>query len=298
MNILISGARGFIGSALVPELQKSGHTVTTLSRSPGEESRLGVTAFAWDPLSQTPPPESLAGADAVIYLSGETVAQRWTDDAKEKIHDSRVVGTRHLVEGIANATKRPKALICSSATGYYGDRGEEELTEESTPGESFLAGVCQAWEREADQAAGLGLRVVKIRTGMVLGSDGGALKRMITAFRTKMGGKLASGKQWMSWIHLSDLVALYEFAAANQVSGVLNGTSPHPVRNEEFTEALGEALNEPSKIAVPEFALKMMFGEMAEVMLASQKVFPIATERAGFTFRFPDILAALQDAVH
>jgi uncharacterized protein (TIGR01777 family) len=241
--------------------------------------------------------ESLEGIDAVMHLAGESVAHKWTEDVKKRIHDSRVLGMRHLNEAIAQFDRRPKVLVCSSATGFYGDRGEEELTERSAPGTGFLAGVCQEWEREADKASDLGLRVVKIRTGMVLGNGGGALARLTAAFRSKMGGKLGSGKQWMSWIHIADLAELYRFAAEREVSGVFNGTAPHPVRNEDFTHELGEALDAPTKVTVPEFALKMMFGEMSEVMLASQRVLPQATEAAGFAFRFPEVGPALKDAV-
>jgi hypothetical protein len=297
MNIIVGGGRGFIGSHLVPALIAGGHSVTVWSRTPQEENRPGVGAFYWNPMDGPPPLESLEGIDAVINLAGESVAHKWTDEVKKKIHDSRVLGTRHLIAAVAALSHRPKVLVSSSATGYYGDRGEEELTEDSAPGASFLAGVCREWESEAESASALGLRVVKIRTGMVVGSGGGALTRLTTAFRTKMGGKLGTGKQWMAWIHVADLAALFQFAVEREVSGVFNGTAPNPVRNEAFTEALGEALDAPTKVTVPEFALKMLFGEMSEVMLASQRVLPKATEGAGFAFRFPEIGPALEDAV-
>jgi uncharacterized protein (TIGR01777 family) len=286
MKIMISGGRGFIGSHLVTALQQAGHTVSVWSRT---------ADVVWDPVAGVPPAESLVGVDAVINLAGEPVAHRWTDDSKKKIRDSRVLGTRHLVQGLQGTAV--KVLVNSSATGYYGDRGEEELTEQSAPGASFLSGVCTEWEAEADEAAKLGIRVVKVRTGMVLGAGGGALARLVTAFKTKMGGKLGSGTQWMPWIHMADLTGIFRFAAEGDVSGVLNGTAPNAVRNEAFTEALGEAMGEPAKMTIPEFALKMMFGEMSEVMLASQRVAPEATLASGYQFQFSEVGAAVRDAL-
>ena len=297
MNILVTGGRGFLGSFLVPDLIAAGHSVAVLSRTPAEEKRLQVEAFHWDPIQGPPPAESLVNADVIIHLAGEGVAHKWSDELKKKIRDSRVIGTRNLIDGISLLSVKPKALICSSATGYYGDRGEEALTETSLPGDTFLSEVCVDWEREADSASALGVRVVKIRTGMVLASEGGALARLISAFKTKMGGKLGSGKQWMSWIHIADIVGLYRFAAEHDVAGVLNGTSPNPVRNETFTEVLAAELDQPAKLSIPEFALKMLFGEMSEVMLASQRVIPEATLNAGYAFAFPEIAPALQDCV-
>jgi uncharacterized protein (TIGR01777 family) len=296
MKIIISGARGFIGSHLVPALQSAGHDVAIWSRTPSDSKYAGVDAHQWDPVAGPPPVESLEGVDAVIHLAGESVAHKWTPELKRRIRESRVTGTRNLVESLSRAATKPQVLVCSSATGYYGDRGEEELTEASAPGTGFLPEVCTAWEQEADQAASLGIRVTKIRTGMVLGHGGGALARLVGAFKTKMGGKLASGKQWMSWIHMADLVGLYRYAVEHDIHGAFNGTSPHPVRNEAFTEALGEAIHEPSKVTIPEFALKMMFGEMSEVMLASQRVFPEATLKAGYGYCFSDLWDALRDA--
>jgi uncharacterized protein (TIGR01777 family) len=297
MNIIVSGGRGFIGSHLVPALIAGGHSVTVWSRTPQEEKRPGVGAYYWSAAEAPPPLESLEGIDAVVHLAGESVAHKWTDEVKKKIHESRVLGTRHLNEALAKLSVKPKVLVCAAATGYYGDRADEELTEESAPGTGFLAGVCQDWEHEADGASALGLRVVKLRTGMVLAHGGGALARLTHAFRTKMGGKLGSGKQWMPWVHMADLVALYQLALDSEIAGVFNATSPNPVRNEDFTHALGDAMGEPTKVTVPEFALKMLFGEMSEVLLASQRVLPKATEAAGFTFRYPEIADTLRDTV-
>jgi len=297
MNIIISGGRGFIGTQMVPALIAAGHVVTVWSRTPQEEKRAGVGAYYWNPVEGPPQPESLEKIDVVIHMAGESVAQKWNPEVKARIRESRVIGTRNLVAGIEKMLDRPKALVCSSATGFYGDRDDEVLTEESAPGSGFLSDVCQEWEKEADQAAQLGLRVVKIRTGMVVGAGGGAVNRLIPTFKAKMGGKLGSGKQWMPWIHMRDIVGIYQFAAERDVFGVLNGTAPNPVRNEEFTEAFGSALEEPWKLQVPEFALKMMFGEMADVVLSSQRVLPEATLAAGYQFRFTDIHAALNDVL-
>ena len=297
MRIIISGASGFIGNHLVPALQQAGHEVAIWSRTPAEARFNSVTAYKWEPVGGPPSLESLEGRDAVIHLAGESVAHKWTPEAKQRIRESRVLGTRNLVEAIAKCAKGPKVLVSASATGYYGDRGEEELTETSALGKSFLSEVCEEWEQEAAKAVPLGVRVVSIRTGMVLGPGGGALARLVNAFKTKMGGKLGSGKQWMPWIHIADAIELYRYALENGLTGVYNGTSPYPVRNETFTEALGDALHEPSKISVPEFALKMMFGEMSEVMLASQRVLPERTQQSGFEYRFPEISPALRDVV-
>ncbi len=297
MKIIISGGRGFLGSPMVRELGQAGHSVSIWSRDRTEEQRAGVRSYFWDPPAGLPSPESLENVDVVIHLAGESVAHKWTDEVKKKIRESRVIGTRNLVSALASMSVKPKALVCSSATGYYGERGDEDLTEASAPGRGFLAEVCQEWEAEADIATALGVRVVKIRTGMVLGHGGGALARLVSAFKTKMGGKLGSGKQWMSWIHLDDIAGLYRFAAEQPVAGVLNGTTPVPIRNEEFTEILAATLDQPAKLSIPEFALKMMFGEMAEVMLASQRVLPKATEAAGFPYRYPGLAEALREAV-
>lgn len=275
MNISISGASGFIGRHLMKSLAQAGHSLRALSR-------------------HTPPAESLREADAIIHLAGEPVAQRWTAAAKQRILDSRVVGTRNLVEALAALPRRPEALICASAIGYYGSRGDEVLTESSAPGSGFLPEVCVAWEREALAAEAFGIRVVRVRTGVVLDANGGALVRMLPPFRMGLGGRLGSGRQWMSWIHLEDLAALFQFAVESQVRGPLNAVAPNPVTNSDFTRELAHALRRPAVFPVPEFALKMLFGEMADVLLASQRVAPAAAEAAGFRFRFPQLAPALE----
>ena len=236
---------------------------------------------------------SLDGVDAVIHLAGEPIAQRWNDDVKRKIRESRTTGTRNLVQALSTARRRPAVLVCGSAIGYYGSRGEEILTESSAPGSGFMADVCVAWEKEADLAESLGIRLVKLRTGMVLGANGGALAKMIPPFKAGMGGKLGHGDQWISWVHLDDLVGIVQHALENPVHGPVNGTSPNPVTNADFTKALGHALSRPAVVPIPAFTLKFMFGEMSEVMLASQRVLPKAAETSGYTFRYPDVEPAL-----
>jgi uncharacterized protein (TIGR01777 family) len=271
MTISISGASGFIGRHLLKSLATAGHSPRALSRH-----------------------ASPAESDVVIHLAGEPVAQRWTAEAKRRIRESRVAGTRNLVEALAALPRRPEALICASAIGYYGSRGDEILTESSAPGSGFLPEVCVAWEREAQAAEAFGMRVVRVRTGIVLDAHGGALVRMLPPFRMGVGGRLGSGQQWMSWIHLEDLAALFQFAVESHVRGPLNAVAPHAVTNSDFTRELARALRRPAMFPVPEFALRLLFGEMAEVLLASQRVAPAAAEAAGFRFRFPQLAQALE----
>lgn len=274
MNITISGASGFIGSRLQTAL--AGHTIRTVGHRTG----------GWDPAA-------LRDADAVIHLAGEPVAQRWTAAAKQRILESRVQGTRRLVEILAGLPKRPQTLVCSSAIGYYGARGDEILTESSTPGKGFLAEVCIAWEKEARAAEALGTRVVMVRTGLVLDPKGGALQRMLPAFRMGAGGRIGSGRQWMSWIHIQDLVSLMSFALDHPLRGPVNGVAPEPVTNSDFTRGLAAALRRPAIFPMPSAVLQLLFGEMSEMLLASQRVLPREAESAGFSFRYPTLTAAL-----
>jgi uncharacterized protein (TIGR01777 family) len=295
VNITLTGASGLIGRRLLKNLGAAGHGLRVLSRHAGTNLPPGVGISAWDPMSGPPPAEALSNADVVIHLAGEPVAQRWTDAVKGRIRESRVTGTRNLVQGLAALRVKPKALICSSATGYYGGRGDELLREPSTPGAGFLPEVCVAWEREAQAAEALGMRVVRVRTGIVLDPRGGALRQMLPPFRMGAGGRLGDGKQWMSWIHLADLAALFQFAVENPVNGVLNGVAPNPVSNATFTRELANALHRPAIFPVPAFALKLLFGEMSDILLASQRVIPAAAVGLAFQFRFPDLPGALAD---
>jgi len=295
VKIVISGASGLIGRRLLKNLSAAGHSIHVLSRHAGTNLPPGVKLSTWDPVKNQPPEESLRDAAAVIHLAGEPVAQRWTARTRQLIRESRVMGTRNLVQAIEKLPGKPEALICASAIGYYGSRGDEVLTETSAPASSYLAEVCQAWETEAQAAEALGVRVVRVRIGLVLDARGGALKRMLPPFRMGVGGKLGSGKQWMSWIHLEDLAAIFQFALDHPVRGAFNGVAPYPLSNSEFTRALGQAVHRPAIFPVPAFALKALFGEMSEILLASQRVAPAAVEAAGFRFRFPQLDAALRD---
>jgi uncharacterized protein (TIGR01777 family) len=295
MKCIVSGGTGFIGRHVVDRLLKDSHYVGVWSRKPGLDQRTAVATHSWDPLAGDPPLESLNGMDCVIHLAGENVAQRWTPEVKRRIHDSRVVGTQRIVDTIERVMHKPKIFICASAIGIYGDRGDEVLTEESVPGTGFLADTCRAWEAEADRARRFGMRVVKVRIGFVLGKEGGALKKMVPAFRAFAGGKLGSGKQWMPWIHVEDLAEIFAYAVGNEISGVWNATGPNPVRNSEFTTELAGALGRPALFPVPAAALKLAFGEFAQHMIDSARVVPKALSDAGFRFRHPELGAALRD---
>lgn len=297
MNITITGASGFIGRRLMKLLCANGHTLHVLSRHAGTNLPPNVRLSVWDALAGPPPEASLRDAEAVIHLAGEPVGQRWTPEAKRRIRQSRVQGTRSLVEALGKLTHRPRALISASAIGYYGSRGDEILTEASAPGSGFLPEVCLAWEGEAIAAEQLGMRVVRLRTGVVLERHGGALARMLPPFRMGAGGRLGSGRQWMSWIHLDDLCEMFCFATEQQVRGVMNGVAPYPVTNADFTRGLASALKRPAIFPVPSFALRIMFGEMAEMLLGSQRISPKGAEEAGFRFRYPQLAAALADTL-
>jgi len=282
VNVTITGASGFLGTRLTQRLQEAKHTVRAVSRKSMESGQ-----FADD----------LASADAVVHLAGEPVAQRWTEAVKKRIYDSRVEGTRHLVNVLSKQSQRPRVLVCASAVGYYGSRGDQILTEASSPGADFLARVVVGWEEAAQLAESLGLRVVRLRFGMVLG-QGGALARLLPPFRFGLGGRLGSGHQWMAWIHIEDAVNLILFALDYAaVRGAVNATAPHPVTNEEFTGRLAIELHRPAILPIPVFALKLAFGEMSEVLLASQRVLPTVAKSAGFRFQYPDLQGALANVI-
>ncbi len=295
MKITISGASGFIGRRLLKVLGSEGHTLQVLSRHAGTNMPGNVKVWAWDPAKGEPPADALRDTDAVIHLAGEPVAQRWTEEAKQRIRESRVAGTRNLVQALGRLGKPPAALICASAIGYYGSRGDEILTEQSAAGSGYLPEVCVAWESEAAKAESLGMRVVRVRTGLVLDGRGGALQKMLPPFRMGVGGKLGDGKQWMAWIHLEDLVGIFRLGLESRVSGPLNGVAPHPAINADFTKALAAAVHRPAIFPVPSVALRLLFGEMSGVLLASQRVIPKAAEEAGYKFQFPELRAALGD---
>jgi uncharacterized protein (TIGR01777 family) len=280
MRITITGASGLIGTRLTRALQERGDEVTPLSLRRDKD----LTA-------------KLAGRDAVVHLAGENVAQRWTDDARARIEDSRVQGTRRLVAAIEEADPRPQALISASAVGYYGIHGDERLDEDAPPGDDFLAQVCLAWEREAQQAERLGLRVVRVRTGVLLDKDGGALAKMLLPFKLGAGGPVAGGRQYMPWIHIDDVVGIYVAAIDHDWSGPVNATAPDPVTNREFGKALGRALKRPAVAPIPAFAIKALYGQMAQIVTEGQRAVPTRTLALGYEFRYRDLDAALRDAV-
>lgn len=295
MNVTITGATGLIGRRVAKIALASNHRVYALGRRSVAGLPPGAQTAVWDALAGPPPGEALDGADAVVHLAGEPVAQRWTAEAKQRILDSRVLGTRRLVEALAAREPRPAVLVSASAVGYYGSRGDEILTEPTAPGSGFLAEVCQAWEAEADRAAEWGIRVVKLRIGVVLAEGGGALARMVPVFRAFLGGRVGSGRQWMPWIHLEDLAALVLHLVTHPVSGAVNAVSPNPATNAAFTRALAAALGRPALLPAPGFLLRAVFGEMAEVLLSSQRVLPEAARRSGFIHHYPELDGALKN---
>jgi hypothetical protein len=296
--VLVSGATGFIGRALCATLKERGLAFTAFSRRPDRAKSLlpGVKeAYRWRPKLEPAPPAALQGAGAVVHLAGESVAGRWNKDKKRNIHESRVVGTRHLVEGIGEAKSKPQVLVCASAVGYYGSRGDEELTEDSAPGGDFLAEVCQAWEAEARRAEAHGVRVVMLRTGMVLGRGGGALQQMLIPFKLGLGGPVGTGQQWVPWVSLDDVIGivLHALESAN-VKGPVNTTAPNPVRNREFTKTLAQVLRRPAFLPAPAIGLRLLLGEFADVLLSSQRVIPKRLQETGYRFRHPTLEEALR----
>jgi uncharacterized protein len=299
MKILISGASGLIGTHLIPTLKAKGHEIYSLVRktpkSPDEIRWDAGTGFTAADQAK------LENFDAVIHLAGDNVAsENWSAEKKRRIRESRATGTRVLVEALKKCARPPKIFVSASATGFYGNRGDEDLTEESPKGEGFLPDVCEEWEREAAKAEGFGARVTMLRTGVVLTKDGGALEKMLTPFKFGVGGTVGSGKQWMSWISLDDVLEIYHFALeTDALRGAVNTTAPHPVTNEEFTQALGKALHRPTVVPVPEFAIKLLFGEMGErLLLEGQKVLPKKLQDAGFQFKYLSLEEALKQAVN
>ncbi|MGZ6641787.1 MAG: TIGR01777 family oxidoreductase [Solirubrobacteraceae bacterium] len=300
MKITLTGATGLIGSRLVGALQQRGDEVTVLTRNPaGALKALGaVEAVAWDPVAGPAPAAALAGRDAVVHMAGENVAQRWTAKARRAIRESREVGTRNLVAGLRDAQPRPAALIASSAVGYYGKHGDERVGEDTPPGEDFLAQVCVAWEREAAAARELGLRVVHVRTGVVLDAGGGALAKMLPPFKLGVGGPVAGGGQYMAWIHADDVVGIYLAAIdGGDWDGPVNASAPEPVTNAEFSKALGRALHRPALAPVPGFAVALLYGEMAEIVTEGQRAVPNRAQALGYSWAHPDLDEALRDAL-
>jgi uncharacterized protein (TIGR01777 family) len=300
MRIFITGATGFIGRALVLRLQRDGHALSALVRDVQRaRSRIGAdVALVAADADNDEFAEALLHADAVVNLAGEPLIGRWTARRRARMFDSRVRLTERLVAAMRATGTPPRVLVSGSAVGYYGDRGDEVLTEENPPGDDFLAELCSEWERAAFGAEHLGVRVLTVRTGIVLGRDGGALAKLLTPFRLGVGGRLGGGRQYMPWIHLHDYVDVISAALADErYSGAVNATAPAPVTNREFTRALGAAVRRPAFLPVPGLALKAALGEASTVLLASQRALPKRLEELGFGFRFSTIDPALADIV-
>lgn len=297
MNILVSGSTGLVGSELVPFLATKGHKVTRLKRSKlGSESKIREAEAYWNPDSNKVDISSLEGHEAVVHLAGENIGGIWTDEKKNKIRKSRVNGTRLLSKSLSGLVKPPKVLVCASAIGYYGDRGDEVLTEESKSGEGFLAEVSREWEAAAEPAVQKGIRVVHLRFGLVLSPKGGALKTMLFPFRMGVGGTIGSGKQYLSWVAIDDVVgAVYHAITNESLKGPVSVVAPNPVTNREFTKTLGRVLGRPTLLPVPAFALRLVAREMAdETLLASTRVQPRALLSTGYQFRYPELEGALR----
>jgi uncharacterized protein len=299
MRILISGSSGLIGNAISEALRGEGHTVVRLVRPAGAARKQSGDA-TWDHVAGTFDAAATEGADAVVHLAGASIAAgRWAAARKQLLRASRIDATRHLVQSLAALARPPRIFIGASAIGYFGDRGDESLDETSAPGSDFLATLTQEWEREEAAAASFGARVVSTRFGIVLAGNGGALPRMVTPFKLGAGGRLGSGRQWMSWIALRDVVGIVKFALANTaLSGPVDAVSPEPVRNSEFTRALAEVLHRPAIFPAPAFALRLALGEMADaLLLSSQRVFPRRLQEAGYAFAQTDLRSALREAL-
>ena len=289
-KVLVSGVSGPIGAALLPSLKERGYEVVRLVRG----AKTGDDQIPWDP-SQPLRPQSVSGFDAVIHLAGESIVGRWSTVKKRRILDSRVQGTRHLADALSGAAERPRVLITASAIGYYGNRGEEVLREDSRPGRGFLPTVCREWEAASTRAQDAGIRSVQIRIGLVLSSTDGALQKMLLPFRMGLGGKIGSGRQWWSWIHVHDLVGAIQHVLDSNLSGPVNLVAPTPVRNAEFTKTLAAVLSRPAIFPMPAFAARLAFGQMGEeLLLASQRVEPTKLAMTGYVFQYSELKKALE----
>ena len=294
-RLLVSGASGLIGTALLASLEAQGTQIVRLVR--GRVSN--AAQVSWDPLAPVSA-AAVSGFDAVVHLAGESIVGRWTEEKRRAIRDSRVLGTRHLTAALAQCDVKPRLLVCASAIGFYGNRGDEILGEKSPIGRGFLPEICSEWEDATGPAAAAGIRTVNIRIGLVLSAKGGALAKMLTPFKLALGGRIGSGRQWWSWIHVDDIVGGIQHAIRTEsLSGAVNLVAPNAVRNAEFTKVLASVLGRPAIFPVPEFALRLAFGQMAaeELLLASQRVEPGKLLASGYAFRFSELRAALENLV-
>lgn len=298
-KVLVTGGTGFIGSKVCDALQEKNYEVHVVSRNPDrvQNTLPSVHAIhAWNPDMEQLPSEAMSDVNAVIHLAGETIAGRWNTEKKQRIRNSRILSTQNLVASFADTDTKPDVIVCASAIGLYGDSGDETFSESSPAGTDFLAEVCEQWETETHKARTYGIRVASIRIGLVLGLGGGLLNQVLPPFKMGVGGKLGSGKQWMSWIHIDDVVGIVLHALENEnVTGALNATAPTPVRNIEFTKTLGTVLRRPTIFPVPTFGLKLMMGEFADFVVLSQNVLPEKTQESGYQFRFETLESALKD---
>ena len=303
MRILVSGSTGFLGTALIDVLEREGHTVVRLARphTAKREADTGKLRVRWDPVGNDFEAEAAEGADALVHLAGASIADgRWNAARKKLLGTSRVEATRHLMGALSQLKQPPRAIVASSAVGYYGDRGDETLTEVSAPGNNFLAELCRKWEAENARGSEFGARVVMLRFGIILAAHGGALPRIALPFKLGAGGRLGSGRQWMSWLTLAEAVAIIRFALANSdLSGPTNAVAPSPVQNAEFTRVLAKTLHRPALFPAPAFALRLALGEMADaLLLSSQRVKPSKLEQSGYRFAQPELPAALAEIFH
>ena len=293
-RVLLSGASGLIGSALLPALRTSGAQITCLTRDSTHVAQ-GEPVIPWHP-GQPVSPDIVSGFDAVIHLAGESIVGRWTAAKKTAIHDSRVLGTRHLAQALSETQNKPEVFICSSAIGYYGDRGDEVLTENSAPGSGFLSDVCREWEAATQTASEAGIRTVLLRTGVVLSPKGGALGKMLMPFKMGVGGRVGDGRQWMSWIDMQDMVGAVQHILTSGLRGPVNMVAPNPVTNAEFTKTLARVLSRPAIFPMPAAAVRLLFGEMGEtVLLGSQRVEAAQLRASGYSFRFRDLRSSLEN---
>jgi len=298
MKVMVTGATGFIGKELIKKLNRKGHEIVVLTRN-SESAKFHIPVHCeivtWNPCKDSLPPSALKGVDAVINLAGEGIADgRWSPERKRELTQSRVLSVSKLLDAMTYMNNRPQVFLSASAIGFYGDRGDELLDETSSKGKGFLSEVCQSWENEILKAKDLGVRTVALRIGMVLGHDGGALDKMLPPFQLGAGGKLGSGTQWMSWIHINDLVDMMTYVIENPSTvGIYNAVSPNPLRNREFTKILGQVLKRPTLFTIPKFILKIILGELSELLLGSQRVVTKKICDTGFEFKYPQLEKAL-----
>lgn len=293
MKILVSGSHGLVGTALINALEPEGHEIYRLVRHYPDSS----SEIEWSPERYSIALSLIEGFDAVVHLAGESIAEgRWTDAKKKQIRESRTRGTKLLADALGNLTNPPRVLLSASAIGYYGDRDDEVLTESSAPGSDFLSEVCVEWEKATSHATAMGIRVMNARFGIILDKEGGALKKMLPPFRMGIGGRIGDGKQWMSWIALDDVVSALKLGLTNELlTGPVNFVAPSPVRNAEFTKTLGHVLSRPTIFPIPEFGVRLAFGEMADaLLLSSQRVEPKVLKQAGYEFKYPTLDGALK----